>query len=500
MKIERKYRRSTRNATVLLRPKTGLKDMVVELNPGTQTAGAAPAGCTDPDRPDAARRQPRRDPLLAGHRHARLPAAAASAPRARGSTARASRLSAALRRFEPTGALPAPGSTARWPCASATSAASIHNFACSRRRLGAKDDDLAALRRLVQRGLQALRRPGREPARGAAGAARGPRRDATRRWPRSTKLAQRARADARGAAARRARARAVAASRRARSCTETTPIIKNQLRPFARAALPMVTDLRPAARDLAAVTPDLTTSFRSLNYLLNTLAYNPPGKEEGYLFWASWANHDGATVFSTQDAHGPIRHGLVLASCSTLQVLHQLSGPGRSSARSARCSTRPTRTSCALGRPARRGRRRRSRARPPRRCRRRRCRCAARGGPADAEAGSQPRPHPRRWSASRCRASACCCSCGSRSAARSRCKPKGYRFNIVVPRGRQLSPEADVRISGVPVGKVKVIKRRQADRRARTRRSSSIRSTRRCPGRAGRSCARRRCWARPTSS
>jgi hypothetical protein len=29
-------------------------------------------------------------------------------------------------------------------------------------------------------------------------------------------------------------------------------------------------------------------------------------------------------VFSNQDAHGPIRHGLVAASCSTLLVLQQL--------------------------------------------------------------------------------------------------------------------------------------------------------------------------------
>ena len=69
-------------------------------------------------------------------------------------------------------------------------------------------------------------------------------------------------------------------------------------------------------RDLAAATPDLTRSFRVVNALLNTLAYNPPGStEEGYLFWLSWANHLGATVFATQDAHGPIRRGLVVFSC-----------------------------------------------------------------------------------------------------------------------------------------------------------------------------------------
>jgi phospholipid/cholesterol/gamma-HCH transport system substrate-binding protein len=104
--------------------------------------------------------------------------------------------------------------------------------------------------------------------------------------------------------------------------TTTTPIIKNQLRPFARASLPTVKQLRPAMRDLAAVTPNLTTSFKVLNALLNTLAYNPPGDaSEGYLFWLSWLNHVGTTVFQTQDAHGPIRHGLIVLSCNTATLL-----------------------------------------------------------------------------------------------------------------------------------------------------------------------------------
>src|SRR6187200_1434485 len=37
-------------------------------------------------------------------------------------------------------------------------------------------------------------------------------------------------------------------------------------------------------------------------------------------------------------------------------------------------------------------------------------------------------------------------------------KPKGYRFHTSFAEAGQLSQEADVRISGVPVGKVKVIK------------------------------------------
>ena len=36
-------------------------------------------------------------------------------------------------------------------------------------------------------------------------------------------------------------------------------------------------------------------------------------------------------------------------------------------------------------------------------------------------------------------------------------KPKGYRFNVSFAEATQLAKEADVRISGVPVGKVKSI-------------------------------------------
>jgi phospholipid/cholesterol/gamma-HCH transport system substrate-binding protein len=78
-------------------------------------------------------------------------------------------------------------------------------------------------------------------------------------------------------------------------------------------------------RDLAATTPDLSTSFKVVNALLNTLAYNPPGPDdEGYLFWLAWANHLGPAVFGVQDAHGPVRRGLVVASCNSLAVLQNI--------------------------------------------------------------------------------------------------------------------------------------------------------------------------------
>ena len=106
---------------------------------------------------------------------------------------------------------------------------------------------------------------------------------------------------------------------------QSTPIIQNQIRPFVRASRPVVAVLRPAAANLAKVTPDLTRAFSVINYLFNELAYNPPGSaDEGYSFWMAWANHAGSSIFESQDAHGPIRHGTFLVSCSTLTTLQAL--------------------------------------------------------------------------------------------------------------------------------------------------------------------------------
>ncbi len=105
---------------------------------------------------------------------------------------------------------------------------------------------------------------------------------------------------------------------------QTTPIIKNQLRPFAVDATPVIKDLKPAARDLKAVTPRLTTSFKVINNLLNAFAYNPKGDDESYLFWALWLGHLGTSTMETFDAHGPILRGVVLTDCLTSTALTNL--------------------------------------------------------------------------------------------------------------------------------------------------------------------------------
>ena len=99
---------------------------------------------------------------------------------------------------------------------------------------------------------------------------------------------------------------------------ETTIPIKTQIRPFARASQKPLKHINQASQPLADTTTSLTKGFNDLNLLFNALAYNPPGaSDEGYLFWLSWLNHNTNSVFFTQDAGGPLRHGLVQLSCAT---------------------------------------------------------------------------------------------------------------------------------------------------------------------------------------
>jgi phospholipid/cholesterol/gamma-HCH transport system substrate-binding protein len=110
--------------------------------------------------------------------------------------------------------------------------------------------------------------------------------------------------------------------------------VKNDIRPFVRNARQPVRNLRPAAKNLVAATPRLTTVGTELNKLFNMAAYNPhgaespgtPGRDEGYLYWLGWLAHVGNSTFSSQDAHGAYRHVYVVGTCGTLKSI-ALSSP-----------------------------------------------------------------------------------------------------------------------------------------------------------------------------
>jgi phospholipid/cholesterol/gamma-HCH transport system substrate-binding protein len=105
---------------------------------------------------------------------------------------------------------------------------------------------------------------------------------------------------------------------------DTTPVIRDQLRPFSVAVQPLANTLRPAATKLAQAVPALSRSVSVLNTLVNTLAYQPRGSEQGYLFWGAWLSHIAATLTNTQDAHGPNIRSIFMSTCAQLDLLAAL--------------------------------------------------------------------------------------------------------------------------------------------------------------------------------
>ncbi len=101
---------------------------------------------------------------------------------------------------------------------------------------------------------------------------------------------------------------------------QTVSPIRDQIRPFTKATYPSVVSLRRATVGLGNTVPPLQTSFKSLNQGLNALAYNPSGSEEGFLFYVPWLNHNTNSNFTLQDALGPLRRGVVLETCGTAQL------------------------------------------------------------------------------------------------------------------------------------------------------------------------------------
>jgi phospholipid/cholesterol/gamma-HCH transport system substrate-binding protein len=120
---------------------------------------------------------------------------------------------------------------------------------------------------------------------------------------------------------------------------EAEPIVRTKIRPFVKDARPYVRNLRPAAINLAKATPDLVASFHELNRFFNMAGHNPKGAEpvantgnpvadsatnrardEGYLFWAGWVAQNTTSLFNTSDASGPLRRFTIFFSCAEIRT------------------------------------------------------------------------------------------------------------------------------------------------------------------------------------
>ena len=107
-----------------------------------------------------------------------------------------------------------------------------------------------------------------------------------------------------------------------------TPAVK-KLTTLSTKALPMFRDLTPTLTNLHGATPSLNTAFSVLNYVVNELTYVPSLPDHSYLFWLSWFGHNANNFLGNQDANGAFWRGSVVVSCDAAlpSALVEILGP-----------------------------------------------------------------------------------------------------------------------------------------------------------------------------
>jgi phospholipid/cholesterol/gamma-HCH transport system substrate-binding protein len=97
---------------------------------------------------------------------------------------------------------------------------------------------------------------------------------------------------------------------------QTAEPIRDQIRPFTREIRPVLRHANAASRPFNKTVRGFGNALGGFNSFLNELAYNPKGPKESYLFYLPWLNHNFNAAFSLQDAGGPALRGLVMISCT----------------------------------------------------------------------------------------------------------------------------------------------------------------------------------------
>ncbi len=95
----------------------------------------------------------------------------------------------------------------------------------------------------------------------------------------------------------------------------------HQIPAFIDATRPLTRDLPAAGRNLRVEVPDTDRAFKVLAYATNEMAYDPGGKNPGFLYWLAWFAHNSASFISTSDANGPVWRSIFITSCRGLNTL-----------------------------------------------------------------------------------------------------------------------------------------------------------------------------------
>jgi phospholipid/cholesterol/gamma-HCH transport system substrate-binding protein len=326
MDIDEKYAPIYRDATVLLRPRTPLKDMYLELDPGTKSAGRMPVGGTIPTSqttPDVDVSQILSSLDSDSRNYLLLLLAAGAGALKDGSTAggsarpspdAVSSLQETLKRFAPLDK-----STRTFASLLARRQGSlrraVHNLDLVAGSLGGVDHQLASLIDASDTNFQAIAANDDQLQQTLSEF------PGTLRVTRASLVKLRSFASASGttlhALAPFARNLAPALEASRPLFKSTTSVLASELEPFSVKLQPLAATLRPAASSLKAATPKLTNSVSVLNDLFNELAYEPRGNHS-YLFYGGWLAHIADSLVSSGDANGSVLQGLFMGTCAQL--------------------------------------------------------------------------------------------------------------------------------------------------------------------------------------
>lgn len=103
---------------------------------------------------------------------------------------------------------------------------------------------------------------------------------------------------------------------------ETTAPIRDQIRPFTREIRPVLTHGAEAAKPFEKTVRNFGNSLSGFNSFLNELSYDPKGSAEGYLFYLPWLNHDYNASYNLQDANGAVQRGVVMFTCNASNLAY----------------------------------------------------------------------------------------------------------------------------------------------------------------------------------
>lgn len=103
---------------------------------------------------------------------------------------------------------------------------------------------------------------------------------------------------------------------------QTTEPIRTQIRPFTREVRPVLTHGAEAAKPFEKTVRSFGNSLGGFNSFLNELSYQPKGSAESYLFYLPWLNHDYNASYNLQDANGAVQRGLVMVTCNATNLAY----------------------------------------------------------------------------------------------------------------------------------------------------------------------------------